>query len=366
MDYVDLRAAEGHELFASRQTPLPVVLAPYNVDLPSQFADSKVPPISLHGPNGAEALLDALGPLPLDDAARCLGALPEDVVAVVGPVEHRLRHPLPLVAVALGQPRQPTDLPVQRLALDAGPVLAQRVQRRRVRLPREQVLLAVVRGRLLEGEGEDLLEVLLEVDDQRKDAVVLQSAAEVARLLDEDLVEVGVVVLQLVEQVAREEGREGGSGVAVDAGQLLLEHLLAHVDYLVQVLQLLLDVLGVNAVDAVLEKVDLLLDQHLYLLQPRVYLRDRHVVLDVVLHLRVLACPRRLQTPQPNLSEFLRFLESLSPAEILLVRVPLAAVCAQLAVVVAEGGATDAEDGLAVQVAGAYFGRWPYLFAIHY
>lgn len=158
---VHLRTISRHKFLTPRQTPLPVILPTHYIYLPSQLANTEKPPLSFHRPHRVETLVNGFRILPFDDLPGCFGSLAEDVVAVVGFEEYRLRNPPPLVIILLREVYQFADIR-KYLPLYPLHIFGYSVQNRFPGLLPEDVRHPVIVVLPLPVEREYLLQMLLE------------------------------------------------------------------------------------------------------------------------------------------------------------------------------------------------------------
>ena len=117
----------------------------------------------------------------------------------------------------------------------------------------------------------------------------MKGSPEVPGLLDEDLIEVRIEVFDLVQEISCVKLGQRQLGPILQHFKLMFQGSLTLGDDVIKVLQLLFDVLKVNAVHFLFELLDLLVDELLDLSQTALYLEEDHVVAKVGLHIGVFA-----------------------------------------------------------------------------
>lgn len=98
------------------------------------------------------------------------------------------------------------------------------------------VLAGVVRRSLFDVIVEYLGEILFEGDDEGEDAIIFKGGLEVPCFMDEDLVEVGIIVLGFVLEVPGVDMGQGLTRVLVEILELLLQRLVAFYHYYVKLI----------------------------------------------------------------------------------------------------------------------------------
>ncbi len=102
-------------------------------------------------------------------------------------------------------------------------------------------------------DGEDLIQVLLEVGDEAEDTVVFDGSFEGLYIFDEYLVEVAEEIFDLVEEVVLEEEMQVAKVLPLQLVYLTLQQVLRTVDHLIKFVKPFSHVLWVCLFDVISE-----------------------------------------------------------------------------------------------------------------